>query len=112
MIKLKEATYRSEASRYGCVGLHLRGAAGEGAVGGVAAAVLAVLPPSMAALWPKSGESVFRSVSAPPVTLGSPWSVVGPPGGPLLHRATLAHNNGLSCQQCQRKTKEPKTVND
>lgn len=96
-IKLqKKATYHSEASRCGCVGLHLHGAAGEGAVGGVAAAALAAPPPSTVALWPRSGGSTSRSVSAPPVTSGSQWSAVGPPGGPLLHKGKLGDNCGTS----------------
>lgn len=90
------ATCHSEASRYGCVGLHLRGAAGEGAVGGVAAAAPAAPPPSMAALWPRSGGSTSRSGSAQQVTLGSPWSAVGPPGGPLLHNHQLGDSWGTS----------------
>lgn len=90
-IKLQEATCHSEASRCGCVGLHLHGAAGEGAVGGVAAAALAALPPSTAVLSLRSGESMSQSMSAPPATSGFPWSTVGPQGGPLLHKDKLGH---------------------
>lgn len=78
-------TCHSEASRCGCVVLHLRGAVGEGAVGVVAAAAPAVPPPSMVALWPRSGGSVSRNVWAPPATSGSLWSAADPPGGPLLN---------------------------
>lgn len=84
--QLHKATYHSVASRCGCVGLHRHGAAGEGVVGGVAAAALAAPPSSTVALWPRSGESMFQSESAPPETSGSPWSAVGPPGGPLLEQ--------------------------
>lgn len=101
--KLHEATYHTEASMCGYVALHLHGAAGEGVVGGVAAAALAAPPPSTAALWLRSGESMSRSVSAPPETLGSPWSAVGPPGGPLLHKDTS------SDQQYHRQAKEMNT---
>ncbi len=102
---VNKATYHSEASRYECVGLHLHGAAGEGAVGGAAAAALAALQPSMAALWQRSGESVFRSVSAPLVTSGSLWSVVGPPGDPLLQKDKLM-DNGSSYLQYHREDRE------
>ncbi len=88
----KKATYHSEASRCGCVGLHLHGAAGGGAVGGVAAAALAAPPPNTVARWPRSEGSMSRSASAPPVTSGSQWSAVGPPGGPLLLKGKLGDN--------------------
>lgn len=91
---LKTATCHSEASMCGCVGLHLHGAAGEGAVGGVAAAALVAPPPSMVALWPRSGGSTSRSVSAPPATSGSLWSEVGPQGGPLLHKGLTVPERG------------------
>lgn len=70
---LGAATRHSEASRSGCVGLRLHGAAGEGAVGGGAAAALAAPQPSTAALWPRSAGSASQSALVLPVTSSSPW---------------------------------------
>lgn len=97
---IKTVTCHFEVSKYVCAGLHLHGAADEGAVGGVAVVAPAAPPPSTGELWLRSVGSKSQSVSALPGTSESLWSVVDPPVGPLLHKGQntfqVTHQNSCS----------------
>ena len=86
------STCRSVVSRCACAVRHLRGVAGVGAAGDVAAAAPVAPPPSKGALWLRSEESASQSESAPPEKKVSPRSTVGPPGGQLLQTESLFYN--------------------